>query len=229
MSETPIIIKCHFAFFDGLDYYIDANPGICMVPLQRTYTRSTDYHAILDALEHNHIEPVTTRVSLDSDITCGELASWMTHELHFDGLPAIPDATPAFLVDGELLCISRPDLKVREITDESCDFLLVMRNMAGEVFQGEDIGLRYSFHSNEQGHNTPHVHVDYRQHEAGASIALDDGEILEQNGRFPAKALRQAQKRIINNREYLKRYWNAHTNGIEADVNLHFGYASIKR
>ena len=226
MSKVPIIMTCHFAFFDGLDYYIDANPGICMVPLQETYTRNTDYRAILDALEHNHIEPVTTRVNLDSDITCSELASWMTHKLHFDRLSAIAYVTPAFLVDGELLCISRPDLKVREIVDESCDFLLVMSNMAGEIFQDEDIGLRYFFRSNEQGHNTPHIHVDYR-HEAEASIALSTGEVIA--GSLPAKALKQAQKRIINNREYLERYWNAHTNGIEADVNLHLGYASIKR
>ena len=78
-------------------------------------------------------------------------------------------------------------------------------------------GLRYYMPSRESGsHNKPHIHVDYR-YESFASICIGDGSLL--SGSLPSKVLKEARKKILDNQEFLLRYWNEKTDGLSVDIN----------
>ena len=68
---------------------------------------------------------------------------------------------------------------------------------------GEENGIIFVVHSNEQNHSLPHIHARYNQHEV--SISILTGEVLA--GNIPQKNLKLAQKWIISHREKLLRDW----------------------
>jgi len=116
--------------------------------------------------------------------------------------------------------------------------IVVINGNAGELFRNEvsrnevssyrDKDVRYFIHAREQGkHHEPHVHVKY-ENESSAVIGITSGQVLKApKGKFPLRNLWAAQRRILDNKEMLLKYWNAATDGFEVDLNLQFGKASF--
>ena len=100
--------------------------------------------------------------------------------------------------------------------DQEVWAFILLNNQAGEMFHGVDKDLRYFINSKEQGHNQPHVHITYRNQDR-ASISIINCSVLA--GNLPNRALKVATARIEENRAYLLKYWNNHTNGVHFDIN----------
>lgn len=135
----------------------------------------------------------------------------------------------AFFCDGQIVHINDHEVKlhtIRKWYDISKEFVLyfILCDQAGTIWL--DDGLRYYMHSRESGrHNTPHIHVDYRNEE-GVSLSLVDGRVLD--GRIPAKAMKKARKRILENQRFLLECWNKYTDGLQVDIDHFFGIISIE-
>jgi len=92
---------------------------------------------------------------------------------------------------------------------------------AGTIYK-ED-GIRYYMHSREAGkHSLPHVHIEDAQHKYQASISLQNGELLA--GVFPLRLLKKVQQKIEDDNDYFMNCWHQCTDGLEPDINHHYGY-----
>lgn len=134
------------------------------------------------------------------------------------------------LIDGMLIAVDNKRLKVGAFINknglsETIQTFLVYEVSAGDVWERED-GIRYYMNSNEQGHNEPHLHVDYR-HERRGTFSIITGEMLA--GNLYKKTQRSVKKRILNNQGYLVDFWNMHTNGLTVDLNHYFGITGISK
>lgn len=92
---------------------------------------------------------------------------------------------------------------------------------AGEVLTVDN--LRFYMHSNEQGHNIPHVHVLDKNTYNECSISIIDGKKLT-DSEFRSKDLRNAQRIIKEKQEFMFYCWNTMTNGIKIDINHQLGF-----
>lgn len=79
---------------------------------------------------------------------------------------------------------------------------------------GFDNSIKYTIHTNEQGHNQPHLHAKYQDKE----IVISIGTCLGIAGNIHPKKNKQACDWVSNNQELLKDKWNELTNGIKIDV-----------
>ena len=68
---------------------------------------------------------------------------------------------------------------------------------------GQENGIIFLVHSNEQNHGLPHIHARFNQYEV--SISILSGEILA--GNIPNKNLKIAQKWVLNNQWKLLDDW----------------------
>lgn len=68
---------------------------------------------------------------------------------------------------------------------------------------GEENGIKFYVHSNEQNHSLPHIHARFNQYEA--SISILSGDILA--GNIPGKNLKFAQKWVLCHQEKLLNDW----------------------
>lgn len=92
---------------------------------------------------------------------------------------------------------------------------------AGEV--ASEWPLRFYVHSREAGsHHEPHIHVCDTGHEYEASIRISDGEIIA--GELPRKYAKLAKKKILSDQPYFYHCWNTMTDGLQVDINHHYGY-----
>lgn len=91
---------------------------------------------------------------------------------------------------------------------------------AGDVYA--ESNLRFHMHSNEQGHNLPHVHVVDRNTFNECTICILDGKLLQ--GKFKKKDLKKAQQIIKEKEQFFINCWNAKTDGIKIDINHQLGY-----
>lgn len=85
----------------------------------------------------------------------------------------------------------------------------------------EEEGIRYYMNSHEAGrHHEPHVHIcdTSRQHEA--VILIKDGKVI---GDFPAKLLKKAKRKVLENQVFFLEQWNALTDGLKVDINHYLG------
>lgn len=83
--------------------------------------------------------------------------------------------------------------------------------------------LRYYVHSHESGsHHEAHIHVRDNAYEYEASIRISDGEIIA--GELPSKYAKMAKKKILSDQEYFYNCWNTMTDGLQVDINHHYGY-----
>lgn len=83
--------------------------------------------------------------------------------------------------------------------------------------------LRYFVHSHEAGsHHEPHIHVRDNAYEHEASIRISDGEIIA--GELPSKYAKMAKTKILSDQEFFYNCWNTLTDGLQVDINHHYGY-----
>ena len=83
--------------------------------------------------------------------------------------------------------------------------------------------LRYYVHSREAGrHNEPHIHVCDTSHEYEASVRISDGKVIA--GYLPRKYEKIAKDKILSDQDYFYECWNTRTDGLQADINHHYGY-----
>lgn len=83
--------------------------------------------------------------------------------------------------------------------------------------------LRYYVHSHEAGkHNEPHIHVRDLGFHYEASVRISDGEIIA--GMLPRKLANKAKNKILSDQEFFAHCWNTMTDGLEIDINHHYGY-----
>lgn len=126
-----------------------------------------------------------------------------------------------------------------EITNRDCSFTYLLDkyldpNKTGIIsvayYVSEDAGdvyvegnLRFYMHSNEQGHNIPHVHVTDKNTYNQCSISIMDGELLATK-EFRKKDLKEARRIIAENRDFFIDCWNKITDGIKIDINHQLGF-----
>lgn len=77
-----------------------------------------------------------------------------------------------------------------------------------------DNSIDYVIHTNEQGHNKPHMHAKYREKEI--VIEIGTGIVLE--GRLSPQRAQQASKWVLSHKDFLTQKWNELTNGIKIPV-----------
>lgn len=78
-------------------------------------------------------------------------------------------------------------------------------------------------HSREEGkHNRSHVHVRTTSYEYEVSIDIENGEVLA--GKMPGKQLRCAKEKILSDKNYFMKCWNELTDGLQPDIDKHYGY-----
>jgi len=83
--------------------------------------------------------------------------------------------------------------------------------------------LRYCVHSCESGsHHEAHIHVRDNAHEYEASVRISDGEVIA--GELPSKYAKMAKKKILSDQKYFYKCWNTMTDGLQVDINHHYGY-----
>lgn len=76
-------------------------------------------------------------------------------------------------------------------------------------------GIRYYMNSKENSkHNTPHIHVQYRNKEV--SISILDGSVLA--GGIKNNIQREAIERIMSHQKELALAWNTKTDGKDIDI-----------
>ena len=71
-------------------------------------------------------------------------------------------------------------------------------------------GILFIIHTNEQGHNKPHLHVQYQDKEA--VIEIPTGIVLRGNLRRDKE--KQACEWVRQKSEFFQQHWNELTNGI---------------
>ena len=76
---------------------------------------------------------------------------------------------------------------------------------------GFDNGMSFIIHTNEQGHNKPHLHAKYKDKEI--AIEIPSGKVLA--GNLSSNMTQRASKWVVNNSEYLSSKWNELTNGVK--------------
>lgn len=98
---------------------------------------------------------------------------------------------------------------------DELDIVVLLWVGAGEILRHN--GYRYYFHSNEDtSHHKPHIHVDKRGESEAASISILTSEFVK--GYISNKKERRfALDYIENNRVWLVKQWNLHTNGLSID------------
>lgn len=77
-----------------------------------------------------------------------------------------------------------------------------------------DNSIEYVIHSNEQGHNKPHLHAKYRDREV--VIEIETGSVLE--GRLSGCRAQEASRWVLTHKDLLTQKWNELTNGIKIPV-----------
>ncbi len=79
---------------------------------------------------------------------------------------------------------------------------------------GFENSIKYVIHSNEQGHNRPHLHAQYQNKEV--SIDITTGKIIA--GNLPSQKKKLACQWVLNHQDLIRNKWNELSNGIEIDV-----------
>lgn len=79
---------------------------------------------------------------------------------------------------------------------------------------GFDNSIEYIIHTNEQGHNTAHLHAKYQDKEI--VIGIISGKVIA--GNMESQKTKQACEWVLNNQQLLKSRWNELSNGIKIDV-----------
>ena len=74
--------------------------------------------------------------------------------------------------------------------------------------------ISYIIHSNEQGHNKPHLHAKYQEQEI--VLETPTGKVLA--GNLPPSKSRKATQWVIEHTKYIEEKWNELSNGIKIPV-----------
>lgn len=223
-----VTLKTRFIVRDADGYQISGNPGVGICPMMGGDGTSTGTG---DFGRYCEVASTDTCVTVPAGITVGDLRRETVRSLGVDTNRALPSVTQhlwltnardlLIRVDDEL---TLPDVLPCFGTGGLPMSCIMLSKLAGEVLANVARPLRFFIHSKERGHNTPHVHVDYR-HESSASMSILDGSLLE--GRLPRRMEKRARKVILDNQRDLLQFWNDHTNGIHRDVNAWLGIMPI--
>lgn len=146
-----------------------------------------------------------------------------------DGVSELAPAEYAFLFDGERFYINDERQNFMYLLSKYIDpnstgtitVSILVSCDAGDV--GREGPLRFYVHSRESGrHSEAHIHVCDSGHQFEASIRISDGKIMA--GKLPGKLAKLAKKKILSDQEYFYNCWNTMTDGLEVDINHHYGY-----
>lgn len=90
-------------------------------------------------------------------------------------------------------------------------FLYILFYLAQQVnLLYSKFGIRIIIHPKENGHNTPHVHIQYQNKEVVCSLI--DGSVIKGNIQHNKQKL--AQEIVIQNMGFFKESWNDLVDGI---------------
>lgn len=178
------------------------------------------------SVKRNHI----MTFQYDSQTSLRELVDAVKHEIWGDSeAETYAPVDYAFLVHDERYYITDDSQYFMKLLPRYLDpdstgiitFCILVSCDAGDV--AREGPLRYYVHSHEAGkHNEPHIHVCDTGHEYEASIRISDGEIIA--GELPRKFAKLAKKKILSDQPYFYNCWNTMTDGLQADINHHYGY-----
>lgn len=218
--EDCIRVRPRFVVWTGSGYEISGYPGVGLCSLNTgRQTRDEDFTL------YKEISESVEDLFVNESCTLGELKAMTHQQLGINEHLANPSVTDSiYLSAGNELCRCINEgmtLRgaLRWFSDSSEPYALaLLSRVAGEVFRDELDGITLSFRSGEQGHNKPHIHVDYH-HDAQLVINILDDRILKSDGRMPGKVRRKVCRLIRDRRKELMHYWNARTNGLVFDIN----------
>lgn len=153
-----------------------------------------------------------------------ELQSLILHSINADPAEVFSFLFLAILVDDLLIRTDSEETPIGalwQFLDRPdtlhCVFMFIAS--AGDVFRQDN--LRFYMHSNEQGHNTPHVHVCIGG-DKELSVSILDGTWLA-GCRPNKKVWKQIQDIIRDNQETFVQAWNMQTNGLSVDLDYCLG------
>ena len=227
-----MIIRFSFLVDDGKCYHT-GKPGIGMEDIY--YLMACDLNECDDVSEklYNHYyanKEFCFEVEFAESLTVRDIQKMISDRIGFiwSRFLDMPLHT-AFFCDGQLVHIKNHDIKLGTIQKwydigKEIALFFILCDQAGTIWS--DDGLRYYMHSRESGkHNSPHIHVDYRNSEE-ASLSLIDGSVLD--GQLPSKVIKKAKKRILENQRFLLECWNKYTDGLQVDVDCFFGITRLE-
>lgn len=227
-----IRIKFSFLIDDGECYHTD-DPGIGMEDFYYLMALdSDDYNETCESLLTHYQENkiLSFTVQCTEATTICDIQKVISDKIGFvwSRFLEMPLHT-AFFCDGHFVHVRSPEVTLSTIRkwyniENELRIFFVLCDQAGTIWH--DDGLRYFMHSREAGrHNTPHIHIDYKN-EKEVSLSLLDGRILD--GTIPNKALKIAQKRVADNQQFLLECWNKCTDGLHVDINHFLGTVPLK-
>lgn len=166
----------------------------------------------------------------DESTTVGQVISAVKKEIW--GASKYADGAPtsySFINRGERYYIENFDGNFRNLLSKYFDpeasgkatLCILISCDAGTVCSKNR--LRYYVNSHEAGkHHVPHIHVQDMSMQYEGSVRISDGEVLA--GNLPPKLAREAKETILADQEFFYHCWNTKTDGIQVDINRHYGY-----
>jgi len=215
--NKKIIVEYFLVYTDGNDYYNDTIPTYIPEIIASWLNKSTEF--VINSI------PDLLRTKFEIDITSHssfrDIISLITHYYGFTDKEVLAcSGLFHVMVEKELCEIEDYDMKIEQFLElyppsDKMMVFFVFSKYQGVIFK--EHGYKYYMHSNENGHNSPHIHVNYR-HDYDVSIDILNGCVLE--GHMPHHILRKAVKKIIENKDYLIECWNKYTNGIKVNMDI---------
>lgn len=217
-----IHVKSKILFDDGVKYYYPDKAGI--VSSLFSYTMGIEIPDVNK--EFKNFSSIEFDFEYNDKSTIDDLIVKLMEYMNFKHGLTFPDnPSPLHIfVENDLIRINNNVYNFQKLLNkfniqDNLTVYLLYCSQAGTIWN-ED-GIRYYMNSRESGsHHKPHVHIDYR-YEEEASVAIEDGAVLA--GNIPSRVLNKVQEKIRENKKYLFQCWNDMTDGLDYDINYHFG------
>lgn len=164
-------------------------------------------------------EGISFTIPVSHETTFYTVVDYILNTLEIDKRDFYMCVSPLFAeIRGELVNISNYGLKICEFMElysypETLQLYFLFSHSQGEIERRK--GISYCMHSNEQGHNSPHVHVR-AGNKYNASIDIISLEIIA--GSLPKRYQREILSYIRDNQDKLIDYWNKNTNGLHVNI-----------
>lgn len=212
--------------FNGNEYYYADSPGIIAGEFGELRSKDT----LTELRDFHKYAKLKFDINIKSGITFDFLKRELIKRLGFSEKLVLERGFPLYIqTESILIYIGNMSYSIEKfmekfsIKDQEIDVYLIYSNQAGEIWK--DDGIRYYMNSREAGkHNRAHVHVRFKHEEEGV-IAIDNGEVLA--GDLPAKIIKKARQRILDNQRFLFECWNDMTDGLYVDINNYFGVRPV--
>lgn len=217
INNKTIIVEYYLVYTDGNNYYNDTIPTYIPEIIASWLNKSKEF--VVDST-HDLLR-AKFEIEITSHSSFQDIINLIIHHYGVNATEVLAcSGLFHVMVQKELCEIEDYDMNLEQFLDlyppsDKLMVFFIFSKYQGVIFKEQ--GYKYYMHSNENGHNSPHVHVNYR-HEYDVSIDISNGRVLA--GYMPQHILRKAVKKIKENKDYLLDCWNKYTNGIKVNMDI---------